>query len=1003
MSLPLAHFPREILAEITAHVSALDIVIRLYGCGDSTLTTKLKTGGVTSLHYQGPLLPQSRIDFIQSLQLDSFVISGRLLPETATTQLVQGMAPSLRRLTIDVADIGRFEDQIYLDSKLVDFSPSAVPIRTYPCRAWIVCNTFPKLEAFTSSKLLPDPFVHAEFLAGLPSSLTELEIPITNHTYLNTHIALPPLLTRLSGHISLTPHNSPPLDHLTTLDVDISSSSKEKMKLGRWRLPSWSEERGEFPPSLISLHLTCSSTKLLSLPVLPRHLETLMIDISTGTVGFKDLDELFQVAPPSVTDLRIDPPDGSHFSFKPQSFSNAANLVRPAVKVFHMQLEHLQDPISDFVLSLPNVQDFKVSADEADPDATLGLSTIRRFNGALLHSLEAPINWECFLKGDDGAYPLAALLPSLTRLRLSSVEPESQVFDFGAIPHTVTHFRSDCEYHDTSTLHLLPPSVTNFGVREGIAVSIHASNFRQLFGSASPTMRASIESPLGRRLVIRQSYSLTRMEDGLLTCSPSIGAYSISEIRTVWPTSMSGEFFEAYTDLKDTTGIKFTLPATPRPSPLLASLTRLHLTNHQSRLFDMAPLVGLVDLKLSTFWGTVYPPNLTRFQCSGSATLPVPLPPSITHLICGYQPQTVLQGLNSLQILENITDRYSIRVWSPPYPSTLTELRLPWGSFGHSKSYSWLESQFFSPSPLLKRLHLHHPVPLALAEGLLQTAPLSVEVTFHSIAAIADSNFEAAGARAGLSTGGLSLLPHETLENCMLRVINRAYKPFIVHENTTNLANLTYASWTSIHRYLHENTTMLSLKDLATLIDPQNRVELPPNITALVCDLNTILPATPFILPSQLQKLEIKSLKNNRSLEEDFHPLPNLTHLALSGWKVRSPSYPWPSTLKYLHIGFHQLALDTSIASLPSELNHLSVHKVQFPVRLAKSLPKALKRFEGSVAGEERETFLVHAREAGFTWIVPHTELTDQFQSIDFESSFDTLTMARISPNRIES
>ena len=1025
MSLSLVLLPREILAKITSSLSTLDIVMRLYGCGDSTLTARLKTGGVTSLTHSGSVLPQSRIDFIKSLQLDSFTINTAGVPTAFCQQLIQGLLPSLRRLNVTgcfASDIM----QIYFSPPDGNFQPLPLPVQPYEAPAWIVRNAYPRLETLRIDKEPQEPFLIVEFLAGLPDTLVYLSFSDSASDFVNALSILPPNLShlKLTGGLAMAAR----FRNMSSMDV-IASTPKDQLlsNLGRWSkstLKPFSFGEDRIPPSITSLDLDCSWANFTeSAHSYPPHLEVLHLRGSTSldrcTVG-----QFFNTFPRSITEVHLHSWTTflTHDSTGTTDINRAGapstsaqrGFVLPSLKLLELfilpQNAHVY---SEIIAVVPNVEVFNL---QTFCSTLLGLDHIRLFNGALLRDLRAAIDMTCFVRDSDGTYPLATILPNLATLYLIA-QPDgnatAELFDFGAIPPSVTEFNSFMKNHTSTTLHLLPPSVTSIQLRYVATVLIENENFDQLFRSPTPSSSASgdanapdMTSCICLNVSLR-SY-LHRRGDGRIYCSETKSEGSLGCLQWQWPRSLPFELLLGCSEVTIIDDVKIADPLDDTRLPDLSSLTKLSLfgKNNPSwlNLDLLETMESLVDLSISGFGELDSPLNLTRLTCY-SDSLPSYLPHTLTSLECPGLIPSMLSGLKLLEELI-LSDSDAVDIffdWRGAIPTSVTKLRLAWHHLYTSSDQCWsradLSKHLFDRLPSLKHMTVGRMVPHPLIEALCDVNPSHVVLKMLYIANSPPPNVPLIAKRAGLSHGDLQLLPCENIAEAFIRMIRHAYRRFnlrpygSIHQPDKKLLN-----WPSFCPFLATNTSQLEVLDLYALLDDNGELCLPPAITALICASLSRSCAKPIRLPLQIRKLVISSPMPNLSIEKDLILPPGLNHLDIMRLKILNPSFAWPSNLTFLRISFLPRDLREGLMALPSSLRHLLLDQPTLQASLFSSLPQGLKLFDGAVVLEDCDAFVEHAKSVGLTWIMRPQEMIRLLRNFNLESSLDMLA-ARPSTN----
>ena len=175
MALFLTSFPIEVLAQITFYLTDVEVLMKLPMCGDSKLTAKLKSGGVTHLNCQLSTFAVGLVKFAQSLRLHSLDISHLVCAEQLR-ELVYGASSTIKHLDICVDDTDAL-----LSAADFELESEHFVARSTTKRPWIVSSTFPELESLSIDSelgsVLKDIAFFATWLRGLPPTLTKLQLP----------------------------------------------------------------------------------------------------------------------------------------------------------------------------------------------------------------------------------------------------------------------------------------------------------------------------------------------------------------------------------------------------------------------------------------------------------------------------------------------------------------------------------------------------------------------------------------------------------------------------------------------------------------------------------------------------------------------------------------------------------------------------------------------------------------------------------------------------------
>ena len=1055
MSHSLRNLPREVLAKITFFLPSFTLTNVLVSCGDSTLTHKLKTGGITHIELNTTGLTQSMIDFIQALPLNSFSVSQTAsdLPLESIQKLVQGLSSALFSLRLDFHDV-----RLLLGTRLHCDEPSyastalrsPLPVSNYDNATWRVCDSYPRLvtlylpPAYDSWGTTYDPLLQVEFMAGLPASLTELSLPFLQDHRINIMRMIPPNVTSLQAR-QVPTADLLNLTNLLSLDLNLSHKSSPLAHFGKHWIPA-SFDALHFPRHLTSLKLTCDLTLAYKLKSLGKSLKSLALRLYP--CKWTSVKEFMSHIPKSVTDLTVGP------EFECDGIAKENETCElPEVKSFVISMR-TRDAAAEsrvstqLIRSLPSVEHFAITNDSLASEG-LTLEHLKLFEGRLL-SLSASLRLECFPHGK-GPYPLTELLPRLHTLRIEEARGRDQnLINFYAIPVHITDLVFPMEMVAPESIEILESPDDSRKWK--------STGWRTLSSVKSPLLRltevTSDSAPVnGKRAAPVKAYRVEKLPKCLLdvrnphqSCrDPSEKPYSSNqrsslESASVTTTKRESALLDVPSGLTELTiSASRSVVSTSSinanaPTLIKLKMSLFLLKGEQLRLDHFKALVDI------TFTGDfcpqnldcACPPNLTRLVFERQRLLPsfLPLPPSLTVLACLDPPYQASEL--SLKILDIKTRPRPYGEIGDPWnllSDTLLELRCsfdPDGWFGAE----WTVEKFFEhifAHPSLTRLVVYGSTPLWIADILLK-APPHMNVTVHKIDIENMSDPAALAHHAGLPRGGVSVsLPHEAMPFSLKSLVRRAYRRLahfqplvdlphsiapnayhfgmmdnleensLVHPRTVSscLSELSTQGepikWAPFMSFLSPSIQTLLLTEL-NLMHPQNKhIEWPPHLTVLGIEhLKCEVRGKGLRLPPGLTTLMIYFYEPDDGLT-GLDQLPvGLTRLELPSIVIDFP-IAWPSQLTYLWTGFDSPSLEKRLKSLPASLKYLALQRAYINTELAKSLPAALKQFNGRVMAQDIDSFIRFAKKRGIVWVMPDQDLIYQFSDDNISLQMDAL------------
>lgn len=447
MALTLASFPVEVLAHITGYLTDVEVLIALPLCGNRNLTAKMKTGGVTHLESKLSSLSQGNIDFAYSLRLRSLTISDFSRVEQLRN-FVHGAPATITYLKVCMDDVGAL-----FDGDELDLDSAFNRLRHTAKQPWIVSSTFPQLKTFIiehegSLQAFYDDIFTVKFLRGLPPSLTHFAPPRNFGNGIDLWKFLPSDLVEL-GPVRMHPSFTvPDLPSLRKLDFKLLYSKKDhddkfghaiggwakRTEAGKEDLKPWpiSDEIQLVLPAQLT-HLKAEIPSLYSIESYPSTLTSFTVHFTSHVPFYATLSDIASLSNSSPLLAHLNVKIGFLFgewkeltSIKP--FTYLKSFAIKAIRGKPMTSKAM----AELLLLLPNVEALTLRLGLVP----LQVSHLALLNGALLHTLKAPIDPSCLaetintsIKTSSGkpsaascTTPIALALPKLRTLKLYPID-----------------------------------------------------------------------------------------------------------------------------------------------------------------------------------------------------------------------------------------------------------------------------------------------------------------------------------------------------------------------------------------------------------------------------------------------------------------------------------------------------------------------------------------------------------------------------------------------------
>lgn len=982
-SAKLSSFPVEVLANITSNLGCSDVLNTLFSSGDRILLAKLNHGGITELHYYLPRLSTRSIKLIQSLKLSSFSIHAHSEQIRRVSELILGMQPCLRHLTVlhpAVSYLLANPNSIFYDRRLPLIGSLEAP--------WIVSSTFPQLLSFNATGFggegSPSVASIALFYKGLPHSLTALSLP-PDRLSVDIWKLIPPGLTFFATPNGALPSQShlPALDSITSLSCSLISYHTYDQTEPRHRpsgfsapttLSGWEPHLSQLALPRNLVQLTASLPRRCIEPgvMLPPSIRTLK-----WTFAYDDqmlLYDLLHFLPPKVskvhlTGLNITVGEGSQFSEMPR-LSEITDIEMARCSMISGDLDSLWIAFTELLKSISNATRVSLDIDSLAGITPTNLANCKFPN---LRILDATFHASCFVLDEHG-YPLHRYLSHLRELVIQCVLEENlNPFTFAAIPPSLDCLKTGKWTVGTETLHLL--SVNTRFTAEFLLLQ-PASNLDSLIfhpssapshpsstsSTSNPTNALDLEPVKGTsfcpttRIAIKPAEFLA--SDGsvakrhMIVFSPNTDDGSTLR----WSRSISlPRSLTALKVPKFMLGIVDLYCITPSNLP---NLIELDLSDHafpRDSSYNFGGFSELESLSIASLKVTsqsTCPPKLTRLVTKEMLEFPpsfLPLPQTLTHVECSIiNPVTALKPLNlRIAAFSDIIDLTQL-------PSSITELKV----FTLPNAIAEETVRLASLFPALKKLHLRNSIPIELLDRMEDVFAPDVSFEFTCLN-YDDNGHELLAARLKCHPGSIVLDHEDALLHWINIGIRRAYRCQLYDRNVVEFNPLSFSRFS---KYLSPESTHLSFT-MKTKSSHNWVKDLPSGLEFLkvfgLKDSN--FPAS-FVedLPVTLQSLVFHGFSLSSSI---ISRLPRgLTYLEahLATWT----DSVWPPSITKL---CSENVQASSFDKLPSTLEVLIIRSAAASASELKMLPAGLKILQCIRNPPNFDTLLQVAETKGFS------------------------------------
>lgn len=929
MSLQLAKFPVEILANVTSRIPDREVLLLAIMCGNSILRTKLQTGGLEALQFKLPELSESLYSMLRGFRFYSVNFESLTCNITHLKNLIRGLPSTLRHLSVN-----HTESIVILMTEDLDLEP-LFPMTSCRYLPWHVSSSFPQLETFQLDGHRRDSVsdfgtnFQVRFLLGLPPTLTALRLrSLGEKCNIDLWPFLPPHLTSL-GHILGLPSTRLPL----SLQESLRAINTRAFELTH---PGWQKSLGRhswapvinfhllaFPSRLTTITLQSEKLRdLESIPDFPASLETLFWTSSKYIFGHPH--SLLVRLPETIKRVDL---NGFIFQKPPGPRRSFTQLVFPKIDhfgfIFELPHTSTDDAITIRSYALRCVLNASsIKFHHRGTQHPLTPQELSLLDGEKMRSLKASLDSACFLS-TAGSPTLAQLFPRLETLKL--LPPARIAIPAAAIPPCITLLDLALSSISVASISQLPPSLTqlsagkvtvktlqeilplfkekdltslhlfekiSFGRVEhnGTRKSLEASNTMEVQNSSfdSPSMTLEYDAEFW----IRSSslpQSLTSLQ-----LSPSVDV-----------NVMSGQLTP--TVLPNLTKLAFASMLVPYQAHMLAKMTTLKV---------------LHCAEISTPSSFRCPPNLEELRITCSIDFLesyVSLPKTITSLSSDGHilPIATFSSLTNLRTLGMRTTKEQpepLNLLS--LPTTLTDIDIPL-SDNHQSAFKTIATRFSG----IKRVRIPH---VALETDMLNH--------FHDImppGAVIEgrdwnpfTKVEAILRRSDAPHGSVTILPGISLGAWMRPYIQKAYPRLDYGDTFPN--NLESSAFSSIGPYFSDSVKSLDFTEYCTALHLDFPKFLPPKLETFVGNNVTFGAFRVDLLPRTLKSLVIDEIIPHKI---DFEALPRgLEQLCLRGQKLFSSALAaqLPPNLLVLEMPGVSLTKE-DLAVLPKSLTILKV------------------------------------------------------------------------------
>lgn len=893
------------------------------------------------------------LNLLAHCRVDCIVVDGSDSDDEHVVKFVRGLPSGIKSLTV----VMRRLFDLVVDSNEIDLDMPPTAVVSYPFKMWNISRTFPLLQSLEMTQTYSNDHPIGvrgwrNFLATLPSTLTELDIPAGHVEW----ASLPPTLCTLKSVFNPLPLPDSLLNSLTTWTAVFNKQAfyhygvKDTVDIAVVT----------FPRNLTSLELEydldgeLSASKLLALPP-----SLLTFEWSgSGDVGIRSL---LLMIPATATHVKI---DGFSFpkNFKYEDSATIGPLSFPNITRFDLHYgtkrasEEVEEALyGDVFRTLSGLKSLLL---QSGPQRGLKASHLNILKKAPIDTIFSKFHDECFLP-IDGKYPITECLPKLTEMWLSRSKVE---FAFASVPRSIKTLYLD-ELILTSEQFLECPKEL---------VMLVSFDFRMING---PALDSIFSDPHAQPLTLT---------DGSKTTMPlsSFSARNGFELEYIFGDTPSGREQRSYIAPSSRFCIQphFTEPnLLPLPRgltrldvnkemsapdklsgltpALLPYLTELRLDKPLPAGLDLGAFKELLKLEINSFakdCTSACPPHLTsliglKFEFPSSF---LPLPDSLTLVDF----KELLKPLSSLASLPNLTSlkagRPAVSIYehnlfieflAAPHPR-ITELGLPVLSNDNTKKVLATLPNFF---PSLSKLEFRGGASYSSLWECQSRIPSLTSIIGGELNSFDDAS--ALALHLGFSAGNLPKFECSSLL-ALAHDVARRLRPQWKVEVATDLLS---PSWAVLAPLLSPNVQSLTLTSFSNLKHEFLHL-LPASLTELRMEAELRESDNFPQLPNSLMKLSVMVLKLTVEL---IAALPrNLLDLELTVTHVKSEklsgahALALPPSLTRVCFGV-SIAEDAFFSSLPSGLLYIKLDDASYSLKPENVLdmPPSVRFYEGKL------------------------------------------------------
>lgn len=1031
------HFPKEVLQNVATYLTESELNYALYLCGSESLTYKIRSA-VTELRVTTPLIaPQrmQRLAFFPNI-LSLIVEAGGNEPLSLFRRLVEVMPSTLRKLhNADPRALKAFEVKLSNEDAQ---QLSCLAFRDYTSTTMVVSRRFPQLTYLYLGQdyYWSDPAeqwsegMKIRFVAGLPTSLTYLYLPMLNLLSVAPWSLLPPNLQVLASNCQLTPRKPTLAKSLvaslteltlwqptynrprTRVDLKYDGTpfreGDEKTQLE----PPWSVFFEFTMPSNLTRLTFTAKVELSRSPAVsfPSTLKWLKWEGSHSPVP--DIGFLLALVPMSTTSLQL-----ANFSLTSQTSSSPVP-ERPNLRIF--EARDVSAPAHRLAPSLFKALPYVEQLELVVP-TYVDLDSLRMLNPKTLTSLVTYVDpsFDSSLEvptvpGGTPKYIFRTLLPNLTRLHLLSPQAPNRVtpkFNFAALPPSITDLKLGFLINATDLLDL-PDAVEKLDIASVIVGNeLSPTDFDRLFFPPDQDGELTFHDTFNfgtlhalERVTIRpRKGSTERPKSSFWFPQTTPGPTALWNINVTAPRLIL-TLPTTITHLKLTTQVLLP-PETfsQRALPLLKSFIweSSGIWLEQLESFTSLEVLQMHSIPSRSHGG--FPPNLKRLKLETSWYLQSPIgasyaidnlvqiPRTIEHLEFDFfapvsELLRQLPLLTHLKTLDVKTQQTQVAeaIMKHEVPRSLTKVHV---AANHDLL---LETLFNGALPHLRHLvyrgtfswtQLNRIKALLGPEGILEGGMLSVNQGLVELTRMAELD------KPGIIKNG-SDDTSAHLKTFVDQVVQKAHPEWQLYYSIPQ-HEFSPSTWPTFATFL--SPTLTKLDTYHYPLPPNFGAFLPPTLKTLLAH-SIAAPQYQCTrhLPRSLTELTISCAGFGAPTLAELPP--SITSLVLSDQRKFPPRFARaiPPSVTVLSLSIHS-APAISFQSLPPSVTRLQLYNQQMRGRIIKKIPDTIKQLCAR-DGAHNETYIGVAEQKQMPWILYSNLYADSaLQKVSIESQLPSM------------